>query len=144
MIEDLNVRLSREIRAPREAVFAAWLDPVTLGEFLKPAPGVELAEVAVDAREGGTFGLTMVVGETRIPIRGIYQRINRFDELAFSWSSSRTLETSFVTLTFEEIEPMRTRLTLTHVGFPDRFARNDHDRGWNRILVELDRVLARA
>ena len=142
MTSELKVRLVREIAAPREAVYNAWLDPVLLARFLKPAPGVTVIDEHVDAREGGELRLTMIAGETRIPIRGVYRRIDRFDRLEFTWLSSRTLESSLVRLRFDEVGPERTRLTLEHVGFSDEASRRDHEGGWGGVLDELALALA--
>jgi glutathione S-transferase len=137
-----RVHLVREFAVPAAAVFEAWLDPAVLGAFIKPAPGVSVADTAVDARVGGGFSLTLVIGETRIPIRGAYHHIDRYTRLAFTWLSSRTQPDSLVTLDFEALGRDRTRLTLVHTGFPDAEARDDHDGGWALILSQLENVTA--
>jgi uncharacterized protein YndB with AHSA1/START domain len=137
------VQLARVVNAPIARVFDAWLDPETLAVFMKPAPGTEVHDVTVDARVGGAFGLTMVIGETRVPIHGVYTRLERPDDsgvgrLSFTWVSIRTVGAeSEVALTFEALDGARTRLTLEHIGFPDPSSRDDHEGGWTRILATL-------
>ncbi len=141
------VRLSQMVNAPIARVFDAWLDPETLAVFMKPAPGTEVQDITVDARVGGAFELTMVIGETRVPIHGVYSRIERPNHsgvarLSFTWVSVRTVGVeSEVALTFEALDSARTRLTLEHVGFPDQSSRDDHDGGWTRIVSTLGEQL---
>ena len=52
---DLNVSITKNISAPIEKVFDAWLDPTILTQFILPAPGMPQPEVENDAREGGRF-----------------------------------------------------------------------------------------
>ena len=53
MTNPLKVHLVRELAAPREAVFEAWLDPELLGAFLKPAPGVIVVDLDADGKHYG-------------------------------------------------------------------------------------------
>jgi uncharacterized protein YndB with AHSA1/START domain len=141
MTDPLRVHLVCKIPAPRPVVFEAWLDTKKLVQFLKPAPGMTVTEEKVDARVGGAFELVFLAGERRIPIRGVYKTIDRFERLAFSWLDALTLPTSVVTLTFEEAGPRATKLTLEHTGFPDEEACVSHDGGWGEILECLVRLL---
>ena len=90
---------------------------------------------------GGAFSLTMVAGETLIPIHGEYRVLDRPHALAFTWQSARTTEHSLVELGFEAVGE-QTKMTLRHVGFPDASARDDHDGGWAHILDCLLVILA--
>ncbi|HEX7926433.1 MAG TPA: SRPBCC domain-containing protein [bacterium] len=142
MSNPLRVHLVRKIPVPRQAVFEAWLDSKRLVQFMKPAPGMIPTVQKVDPRVGGGFEFIFLAGETRIPIRGDYTAIDRFDRLAFTWLDPMTLPTSLVTLTFEEAGPRSTKLTLDHAGFPDQAACTSHDDGWGQILQSLEHVLA--
>lgn len=37
---DLSLTVSRNISAPAETVFNAWLDPAMLAKFMAPGPGM--------------------------------------------------------------------------------------------------------
>ena len=54
------LRLSRRFKAPREAVFQAFTDPVALAKWFGPE-GVQVTNVKVDLRSGGAY--SMVFGE---------------------------------------------------------------------------------
>ena len=55
------LRLSRRLKAPREAVFRAFTDPVALAKWFGPE-GVQVTDVEVDLRAGGAY--SMVFGDT--------------------------------------------------------------------------------
>lgn len=134
------VRLERQINAPQKVVYTAWLNPEALADFMRPGTGMTVRDITIDARSGGDFSLTMVAGETMIPIRGQYRKVEPFERLEFSWLSPRTADDSVVTLTFTAMDDQRTRLVLEHVGFSDGSVRDDHEGGWAAIV---DRLVAR-
>ena len=133
-----DITITRTIAAPRRTLFLAWLSPPALRQFMCPAPGVTLAEVAVDPRVGGTFNIVMQVGDKRLPHRGEYTVIERYERLSFTWRSASAGQESQVTLTFAEVSAEKTALTLQHVGLPHRVARDNHERGWTRIVQLLE------
>ena len=136
-----DIRLQRTIAASRRAVFEAWLDPVALSEFIRPAEGMEAPEVKADGREGGDFLINMKVGDEIWPHRGTYRKLDPYRELQFSWLSGHTTEDSLVTIRLTEISPGETDLELIHTGFPSDKARDDHQGGWTRIVEVLDSFL---
>ncbi len=138
MTEPLAVQISKVFDAPAKTVFEAWLAPTTLARFLKPAPGVVIEDVDVNPEVGGNYALTMVMGETRIPVHGTYTRIDRYTRLEFSWLSPQTLRSSVVEIDFEAVDPKQTRMTFRHVGFPDAGVREDHVGGWGAIVELLE------
>jgi uncharacterized protein YndB with AHSA1/START domain len=56
------LRLTRRFDAPRERVFAAWIDPEVLELWWASLPGWEGAEASVDAQPGGRYRLAMREG----------------------------------------------------------------------------------
>ena len=51
---DLDLVISRVIRAPREAVWSAWTDPASFEQWWVPAPA-RCQVAAMDLRPGGAF-----------------------------------------------------------------------------------------
>jgi uncharacterized protein YndB with AHSA1/START domain len=141
MNDPMLVHVVRTIPAPRPVVFDAWLDAKRLVKFMVPAPGMSVTGEKVDPRVGGGFEFIFIAGESRIPHQGEYKIIDRYDRLAFSWISPHSPPTSVVTLTFEEIGPRSTRLTLDQTGLPNAEARDSHTGGWTHIMETLESVL---
>ena len=142
MNQNLEISITKVIPAPVKAVFEAWLDPRALAQFIKPMQGMADCTVEVDATEGGSFLIVMKAGDVDMPHRGEYKTIQRYDKLAFTWLSNHTIPDSTVTLTFRELGPKETQLTLQHVGFPNEESRNNHHGGWTSIVEHLARFVA--
>lgn len=82
-----SVTVRREIRAPAEKVFDAWLRPESLAAWMAcDAP----AEARVDARKGGRFE---VVDRHRTVFAGVFHDIQRPHRIVFSWLEPATRET---------------------------------------------------
>ena len=139
-MSELDLTIVRVIPAARKAVFEAWLDPKALSRFMTPGPGMSVPEASSDAREGGQFRIVMKMGEKELPHTGEYKTVDRYETLAFTWNSIHSHNT-LVTLTFVELSPNETELTLHHEGFPNEEMRNNHQGGWTAIVEQLARVL---
>lgn len=134
MNKQMHLEVQKIIPAPRKLVFEAWLDPQALSQFMKPSHEMPDCDVEVSPEEGGCFKIVMKAGSNEIPISGKYISIRRYDRLEFTWISERTIPDSTVTLVFEEHASGGTKLTLSHVGFPDEHSLSDHENGWTAIL----------
>jgi len=134
-----SLTVQREIAAPAEDLFDAWLDADSLGTWLKPS-GVRETRAETDPRVGGTFRIVMVDDESSIVHTGTYQEIDRPRRLVFTWSSPVTkfLDT-VVTVTFQPSSNSSTVVEIHQVGLPDEEARASHHAGWSDALRELDR-----
>jgi uncharacterized protein YndB with AHSA1/START domain len=128
-----RVEVTTTIRAPRERVFDAWLDPDRLARFLC-AGDTHVARIEVDARIGGTFAVVMASERGEFDHRGRYVEIVRPERLRFTWISAATggAETD-VTVTFDAIDE-GTRVTIVHVGLADETIAKRHQGGWQSIL----------
>ncbi len=134
---DLTVSLKREINAPIENVFDAWLDAKTLSKFMMPMPGMPEPKTEADGREGGGFTIMMQVGDQEIPHKGTYLEVSRPDKLVFTWESPFSTDGSTVTILFNAIDDESTEIDFTHVKFIDEETRSDHEGGWNTIIDNL-------
>src|SRR4051794_2960908 len=113
--ETLVVR--RVIPAPRERVFAAWLDPARLSKWMRPG-GVTGATVEVDPKVGGKFRIVMIEGPKHFEHTGEYLVIEPPERLEFTWISDATdHRPTVVTIEFLEREA-ETELVLTHRRLP--------------------------
>ena len=131
------------VPAACERVFEAWLSPEALAVFIRPAPGVTIPRVDVDARVGGKFLIVMKVGSSDVPHHGEYRVIDRYSRLAFTWHSAQTAPHSLVTIDFEALGPEQTRVSLHHADFPNETIRSNHETGWTGILDALSELVGR-
>jgi uncharacterized protein YndB with AHSA1/START domain len=132
--ETLVVR--RFIPVPRERVFAAWLDPVSLAQWMRPGRMTD-ALVEVDARVGGRFRIVMVEGREEFEHTGEYLLIEPPARLSFTWISQATdRRRTVVTVDFLERDA-GTELVLTHRRLPASQLES-HRQGWTDILEKLD------
>jgi uncharacterized protein YndB with AHSA1/START domain len=141
---ETTLRLSRTYPAPRERVFAAWLDAETMRRFLGPRE-TACEEVVTDARVGGGYHIVMNTGEGPWTVRGTYLEIRPPERIVFTWSwdedDAALAHESRVTLEFFAHDD-GTELVLTHDRLRDVAQRDAHRDGWSAILDQLDAVLA--
>ena len=138
---DLSLEVSHLIKAPKDRVFDAWLNPEILAKFMTPAQDVTVPVAEVDAREGGRFKVVMRSGDQDMPHTGTYKEISRADRLVFTWESPfSTIEDSTVTLDFAEAEG-GTMVNLRHVRFASDEMRDNHNKGWTAILAALAKTV---
>lgn len=138
---DLSLTVTKEINAPIERVFDAWLNPETLSKFMMPMPQMDCPIVQCDPQLGGAFEIVMKVGENLVPHTGKYVVFDRPNVLAFTWVSPASLEDSVVTLNFTSCGDNSTLIELTQVKFMDEQRRSDHEGGWSQILLMLGELL---
>ena len=73
---EFDVTVRREIAAPAETLFDAWLDAESLGAWLRPAVDIE-TRADTDPREGGEFRIVMVRDGGELLHQGTYREIDR-------------------------------------------------------------------
>jgi len=138
--DEYLVNVQREIAAPAEDLFDAWLDAQSLGSWLRPS-GVRETRAETEPRVGGTFRIVMVDDESSIAHTGTYREIDRPRRLVFTWSSPATrFRESIVTVTFQPASKSSTVVEIHQVGLPDEEARTSHHAGWSDVLGELARI----
>ena len=135
--EPLVVR--RVLRAPRERVFAAWLDPVLMARWMCPGD-TRHATVELDPRVGGKFRVVMHHGRGEAEHWGEYLAIEPPSRLSFTWISVST-ERRPTVVTVELFERgVETELVLTHRRLPPDQVEG-HRQGWTDIVAKLEQVL---
>jgi uncharacterized protein YndB with AHSA1/START domain len=136
------VIVRRVVPVAREEVFAAWLDPASLRQWMLPGD-VARATAEVDPRVGGKFRIVMSHGNRDDEHWGEYLAIEPPSRLSFTWISAHTdLQPTVVTVEFLE-KGRGTEVVLTHRRLPP--ARRDaHRNGWSDILRKLEETLSGA
>ena len=137
--DEFAVTVRREIAAPVETLYDAWLDAESLGTWLRPRV-ISETRAETDPREGGEFRIVMVRDGSDIVHQGTYREIDRPRRLVFTWSSPATdHRDSVVTVTFEPLASGSTMVEIHQVGLPDEVSRASHTEGWSDALAELER-----
>jgi uncharacterized protein YndB with AHSA1/START domain len=130
----------RQLPVARERVFAAWLDPVSLSQFMCPG-AVTGTSAEVDARVGGRFRIVMRKAGGDVEHRGEYLVIEPPSRLEFTWISANTENRpSVVTIELVEVAA-GTELILTHRRLPPTQV-DGHTQGWTDILRKLETELS--
>jgi uncharacterized protein YndB with AHSA1/START domain len=143
--DDRVLTVTRNFDAPREQVWAAWIDFNHATHFDGPA-GHPMKSMRSDLRAGGQWRNVMRWEGKELPQGGVYREIKPPEVLSFTFAwetddSMRGVET-LVTVTFEDIAPGKTRVTLQQGVFPTTQTRDGHRQGWNRMIDTFAQFLA--
>jgi uncharacterized protein YndB with AHSA1/START domain len=138
---DRELCASLLIAAPREQVFAAFLDPVRLARWWGPR-GFRNTFAECDPRPGGRYRIEMrhAGGNVHV-VHGVYEEVSRPCRLVFSfaWEDRPGDGATRVIARFHEAGT-GTRLVIVHVQFTAPEARDAHQGGWNGSLDKLARL----
>jgi uncharacterized protein YndB with AHSA1/START domain len=140
----LSLHLERVLRAPRERVFAACVEPEQLAVWWGPA-GFTTPKVDFDVRDGGRYRITMQPpdGEA-FHLRGQFSEVDRPRRLVFTFEWEEPDpddQETLVTLSFFDHRD-GTRLVLDQGSFATRARHELHKAGWTDTLDRLAEHLA--
>jgi uncharacterized protein YndB with AHSA1/START domain len=149
--------ITRLLDAPRELVWKAWTEPERVKRWWGPK-GFTAPFCKIDLQVGGVFHYCMRSPEGKDYWNtGIYREIVEPDRIVctdsfadekgnivpashYGMSSDFPLQ-MLVTVTFEEHEGGKTKLTLWHVGIPSGVDHDGAQQGWNESFDKLTEVL---
>lgn len=144
--QETALRLEHRYAAPRQSVFDAWTNPQVLKRWWAAAPTWETPLAEVDAREGGSYRLSMRTDEGDVhTVRGEYTEISPPERLVYTWAweegpepAMAGSESTLVVVEFVE-DGDGTLVKLTHSGFASEQIRDLHVQGWEAVLANLER-----
>jgi uncharacterized protein YndB with AHSA1/START domain len=139
--------LTREIKAPRERVFAAWTDPCQASVWWAPQDCTPLS-CEMDVRPGGLWRRRMRLPDgTVITKHGVYREVVVPERLVFSYiteyADGSVDPETLVTVTLTDLGG-RTRLALRHQAFRTEASRASHEGGWTSCLERFAAFVASA
>ncbi len=137
--------LTRDIDAPRERVFAAWIDVRQASRWWAPRDFTPLS-CEMDVRPGGAWRRRMRAPDGAVITKhGIYREVVPPERLAFTYVTESATgivdPETLVTVTFADLGG-RTRLTLRHTAFETDAARVGHQGGWTSCLKRFAAFVA--
>lgn len=136
------LELVRVLKASRERVFAAWIDPEQAARWWVPQD-CELVSCKMDVRAGGGWHRRMRVSAGGVISKwGEYREVSSPERLVFTYNTEYADGTidpeTLVTVTLEDLGQNRTRLTLRHERFWSEPASIGHTGGWTGALNRLE------
>jgi len=137
--EQHSLQVKRLIKAPRERVFAAWMNPDILKQWFGPDT-CQVQTAAIDLRVGGEYRFEVSSDHGEMSVRGVYREIAPPAKLVFTWQWEDDPEwaevESLVTVDFIDANGA-TEVRITHEGLPSEEHRTRHEYGWNGCLIKL-------
>ena len=145
--EELDLIISRLLRAPRSRVWQAWADPEHLKQWWCPKPWTTEVR-AFDLKAGGAFHTTMRGPDGGVSdTPGSFLHILPMERVVFTslmtggWRPA-TPWMPFTAIIAMEDEGEGTRYTA-HVMHKDKAGRDSHEEmgffdGWNSCITQLD------
>ena len=145
--EELDLMISRLLRAPRSRVWQAWADPEHLKQWWCPKPWTTEVR-AFDMKAGGAFHTTMRGPDGGVSDNpGSFLHVLPMERIVFTslmtggWRPA-TPWMPFTAIISMEDEGEGTRYT-THVMHKDKAGRDSHEEmgffdGWNSCITQLD------
>ncbi len=130
--------LKREINAPRERVFAAWVDVNQASLWWAPRDFTPLS-CEMDVRPGGVWRCRMRSPSGDVILKhGVYREVAAPERLIFTYNTEDAAgiidPETIVTVNLIDLGGGRTRLTLRHTAFETELSRDDHRGGWTGCL----------
>jgi uncharacterized protein YndB with AHSA1/START domain len=138
--DDATLVLTAHYPASPERVFAAWLDPILLADWMKPSPECQLNVLRFEPMVGGQFAAQMHLEEGVFGYSGSFTVIDPPHRLEMTWLWDPTEENPYPeTHLAVNLEPEEggTRLTLTHSRLRSLESRDAHSEGWTGSLSVL-------
>ena len=138
-----EVRVEKRFRHARERVFDAFIDPLTVGQWLFRTPGGVMEQTEYDPRPGGAFAIFERRGEILARHFGRFVEVERPSRIVFDfWVDEAPDEPTRVTVLFAP-DGDGCAVTLSHDLAPAWAAYAERSAaGWSMILVGLERVLS--
>ncbi len=138
------VRLTRLIRASRQQVYNAWLDPAVRKQWWCALPEMSCSACEIDPTVGGKYrlGMTDPDGKEYV-VTGEFTILDPPNKLRFTWTWDHDPNfggNSVVTIELFEAtfkDRPATELLLTHERLTTAHQRSDHTTGWLGCLKSL-------
>jgi uncharacterized protein YndB with AHSA1/START domain len=142
--DDATLILTRMLKAPQELAFEVWTSADHIQQWMHPEPGMAVTLAIMDLRVGGKYRIQMQApdGEFFTAV-GVFKEVKAPERLVYTWDWEKDGsgvefgevegKESLVTVEFLN-RGERTELVLTHSRFATVESRDNHAKGWGKIL----------
>ena len=149
---ELDLTLSRVIKAPRSAIWNAWTDPASLEQWWVPAPS-RCKVIELDLRPGGAFvtHISENGGAFKPHVSGCFLAVDNLERIVFTdtlLGGWRPAEQPFITarITLRD-HPLGTEY-VAYVMHKSNADRKMHEElgfydGWGTVTEQLARLVER-
>jgi uncharacterized protein YndB with AHSA1/START domain len=144
---DREIRVERMFEAPRDRVFATYIDPALIGEWWGPR-GTTAEVDRMDVRAGGSWRFVIHDSDgSQTGFRGIYREVTPSERIVqtFEWEGMPG-HVSLETATFEDLGE-RTKVTMVSIFHTpqerDGMLESGMEGGMNDTYDRLDELLER-
>ncbi|MFZ4662039.1 MAG: SRPBCC family protein [Caldilineaceae bacterium] len=147
---ELDLTITRVIKAPRALVWRAWSDPASFAQWWVPAPA-QCKVAAMELKPGGAF-VTQISengGEFTPHLNGCFLAVDEGERIVFTTcllGGWRPAEEPFITasITFAD-HPLGTEY-VAHVMHKSQGDRNNHETwgffdGWGTVIEQLAKLV---
>ena len=137
-----EVRVEKRFGHARERVFEAFVDPLTVSQWLFRTPGGVVEKAEYDPRPGGEFAIFERRGEVLVRHLGRFVEVERPSRIVFDfWVDEAPEEPTRVTVRFDS-DGDGCVVTLSHDLAPAWAAYAERSaNGWSKILDGLERIV---
>jgi uncharacterized protein YndB with AHSA1/START domain len=143
-VTDRDVYITRTFDARVDLVWKFWTQPELLAEWFGPKGiSVPVDTVKVEARQGGSWNLTMKDDAGEYPVRATITKLVEHEYLEMVMESDTNkgfLDNEILRIQFHD-HGDRTRITLHQGPFTPEFRDMTRD-GWSESFVKLDTIFA--
>jgi uncharacterized protein YndB with AHSA1/START domain len=142
--DNATLILRRVLNAPQELAYQVWTSPEHISQWMSPEPGMKVPFATFDLRVGGKYRIQMQMPDGEyFTAAGTFQEVKAPEKLVYTWdwekdgSGEEFGETegkeTLVTVEFLK-RGERTEMIFTHTRFATEETRDNHSRGWGRII----------
>jgi uncharacterized protein YndB with AHSA1/START domain len=142
--QHVNAYARKRYTVPPERVFAAWLEPKLIGQWMF-GPRLreeEVLRISVDARVGGRFSFLVRRDGEELDHVGTYLEIEPQQRLIFTWGIGEPDGKSRVIVEFVRTPDGGCETTLTHEMDPEWTEYIDRtEKAWTKMMDALAELL---
>lgn len=149
--DNATLILRRVLNAPQELAYEVWTSAEHTKLWMQPEPGMKIPFAIMDVRVGGKFRIQMQNPDGEyFTAAGVFQEVKPPEKLVYTWDWEKDgsgeefgeTEGKETLITVEFIKRGdRTEMIFTHTRFATVEARDNHARGWSRVIDALARFL---